>query len=242
MYSPKAGKQTAIDKSCNLRERCRTEERNNPRTSPQQSDCLSQTSGHFGNRQKTSQPLDPFLAERSVASWKRQAWRAGSVNREVRNLRRGWAGAAPRSAPQPVTSWSCATIAWTSAVFGRTLSVSHHLPSLGRLPPCGWSGRPSSSWSRHSPVTASPLRCRTGLSAGCRGSGRPTPWSPQGGLLPAGTCWTLWQIGRGLQRHWKGIGGRGLFVPQLTYLGSSWEQGSQTRANLRTSSVSLKTT
>ena len=34
MYSPKAGKQTAIDKFCNLLERCRTAERNNQRTSP----------------------------------------------------------------------------------------------------------------------------------------------------------------------------------------------------------------
>ena len=48
---------------------------------------------------------------------------------------------------------------------------------------------------RHSSVTASPLRCRTGLSVGRRGMGRPPPWCPQGGLLPAGTRWTLWQTG-----------------------------------------------
>ena len=36
---------------------------------------------------------------------------------------------------------------------------------------------------RHSSVTASPLRCRTGLSVGRRGSGRPPPWCPQGGLF-----------------------------------------------------------
>ena len=46
---------------------------------------------------------------------------------------------------------------------------------------------------RHSSVTASPLRCRTGLSVGRRGSGRAAPWCPQGGLLPAGTCWTRLQ-------------------------------------------------
>ena len=33
MYSPKAGKQTAINKFCNLRERCRTAERSNQGTS-----------------------------------------------------------------------------------------------------------------------------------------------------------------------------------------------------------------
>ena len=51
---------------------------------------------------------------------------------------------------------------------------------------------------------------------GRRGSGRPPPWCPQGGLLPAGTCWTLLADWWGLQRHCGGIGGRGLFGPQLT--------------------------
>ena len=30
---------------------------------------------------------------------------------------------------------------------------------------------------------------------GRRGSGRPPPWCPQGGFLPASTYWTLWQTG-----------------------------------------------
>ena len=81
---------------------------------------------------------------------------------------------------------------------------------------------------RHSSVTASPLRSRTALLVGRRGSGRPPPWCPQGGLCArrheAGHVseQTAW----GLQRHYGGIGGRGLFAPQLTYPGSSWEQGS----------------
>ena len=64
----------------------------------------------------------------------------------------------------------------------------------GSPAPCGWSGRPSPSWS---PLLGGrqPLRCRSGLSVGRSTSGRPPPWCPQGGLLPAGTRWTLWQTG-----------------------------------------------
>ena len=64
----------------------------------------------------------------------------------------------------------------------------------GSLASCGWSGRPSPSWS---PLLGGrqPLRCQSGLAVGRRGSGRPPPWCRHGGLLPAGTCWTLWQIG-----------------------------------------------
>ena len=47
--------------------------------------------------------------------------------------------------PRPVSSWRATALAWTGALFGRSPSVSHHLPSLGRLPLRGWSGRPSSS-------------------------------------------------------------------------------------------------
>ena len=47
---------------------------------------------------------------------------------------------------------------------------------------------------RHSLVAARPLRCRSGLSAGRGGSGRPPPWCPQGGLLPASAC--LSSVGR----------------------------------------------
>ena len=46
-------------------------------------------------------------------------------------------GVAPRSAPQPDGSWISATLAWTSALFRRTLPENHHLPSLGRLHPAG---------------------------------------------------------------------------------------------------------
>ena len=44
---------------------------------------------------------------------------------------------------------------------------------------------------RHSSVAAS--RCAAGLDFVFRRStsGRPPPWCPQGGLLPAGSCWTL---------------------------------------------------
>ena len=38
-------------------------------------------------------------------------------------------GVAPHLPPQPVSSWRPTTIVWTCAFFGRTLSVSHHLPS-----------------------------------------------------------------------------------------------------------------
>ena len=75
------------------------------------------------------------------------------------------------------------------------VAVAQHLHSLSS---CLWVACSSSGSQvarrlpgRHSSVTASPLRCRTGLLAGRRGSGRPPPWCPEGGLLPVGTCWTL---------------------------------------------------
>ena len=52
------------------------------------------------------------------------------------------------------------TVAWTGALFGRTLSVPHHLPSLGRLPPAG--GQVARRLpGRHSSVAAS--RCAASL-------------------------------------------------------------------------------
>ena len=107
----------------------------------------------------------------------------------------------------------------------RTLSVSHHLPSLGRLLLSG-SQVARRLPGRHSSVTASPLRCRTGLSRGAQRLGKtatlvPSRWSfARRHMLDTLADW------RGLQRLCGGKGGRGLFAPQLTYPGSSWEQGS----------------
>ena len=113
--------------------------------------------------------------------------------KEVCSLRGGWARVNLTRLPWPVSSWSATTHVWTSATFGCTVRI-HHLPSLGRQPPAG--GQVAHRLpGRHSSVTASLLRCWTGLSVGRRGSGRPPPWCPQGGLLPAGTCWTLRQTG-----------------------------------------------
>ena len=92
--------------------------------------------------------------------------------KEVCSLRRGWAGGSASSQP----------------VFGRTLSVSHHLPSLGRFP-LSLGNRPSSG--RHSSVAASPLRCRTGLAVGRRGSGRPPPGVLRWSFCPQAQAWTL---------------------------------------------------
>ena len=113
---------------------------------------------------------------------------------ELRNLRRGWAGGSASLSSPAVDSWSATAIAWTGPSSQVASSVSHHLPSLGRPLLHGLPGRPSSSWS---PLFGGrqPLRCRSGLSVGRSTSGRPPPWCPQDGLLPAGTCWTLWQIG-----------------------------------------------
>ena len=105
--------------------------------------------------------------------------------KEVHNLRRGWSGGGA-SLSSPARR--------TSALFGRTLSVSNHLPSLGRLPL-----RVVRSLVVFLVATPRwpPVRCAAGLVflVGRRGPGRPPPWCPHGGLLPAGTCWTLWQIG-----------------------------------------------
>ena len=46
----------------------------------------------------------------------------------------GWARGNLTRLPRPVSPWSATALAGTSAHFGRALSVSHHLPSLGRLP------------------------------------------------------------------------------------------------------------
>ena len=138
---------------------------------------------------------------------------------------RGWAGSNFTRLPRPVSSWRATALAWTAPPLGSP----HPYPTICRL----WVACSSVGGQvarrlpgRHSSVTASPLRCRTGLSVGRRGTGRPPP------LVPS-----RWSFARrhsldtladwwGLQRHCGGIGGRGLFAPQLTYPGSSWEQGS----------------
>ena len=137
---------------------------------------------------------------------------------------RGWAGGNLTRLPRPVSSWRATALAWTGSSRVAS-SVSHHLPSLGRPPLRGWSGRPSSS--------RSPL-------FGDRQSAALPDWSfcgAQGNGKTATLVPSRWSFARrhsldtladwwGLQRHCGGIGGRGLFAPQLTYPGSSWEQGS----------------
>ena len=98
-------------------------------------------------------------------------------------------GVAPHSAPQPVGSWTPTTIAWTSALFGHTLSVSHTLLCLAR-----WVARSSVGGQvarrlpgRHSSVAARPrrcksVRCRSGLFIGAQYLGKtatlvPSRWS-----------------------------------------------------------------
>ena len=63
-------------------------------------------------------------------------------------------GVVPHSAPQPASSWRTTTIAWTSTLFRRTLSVSHHLPSLGRLPPVRCTARLVLLWAQRLGKTA----------------------------------------------------------------------------------------
>ena len=108
---------------------------------------------------------------------------------------------------------------------GCTLSVSRHLPPLGRLLP---------AWVVRSPVVflvatpqwppAAALPVWTFCGAQYLGKIAtlvPSRWSfARRHMLDTLADW------RGLQRHCGGIGGRGLFAPQLTYPGSSWEQGS----------------
>ena len=145
--------------------------------------------------------------------------------KEFCNLRRGWAGGNLTRLPRLVSSWRATTIAWTGA-FSRAHSV--------RIPPSAVSGSPAPLRVVRSPVAF--------LVA--------TPRWPPAAALPVwtfcgaqylGKTATLvpsrWSFARrhrldtladwwGLQRHCGGIGGRGLFAPQLTYPRSSWEQGS----------------
>ena len=213
MYSPKTGKQTSIDKFCNLRERCRTAERNNQRTSPQQSDCLPKTFGHLWEPSKTSQPLNSFLASQTLLRIAERS--VASVTSEEAGL-----GVAPHSAPQPVSSWRTTTIAWTSALFGRTPSVSHHLPSRGRLLPAG--GQVARRLpGRHSSVTASPLPDWT--SCGAQRVGKTATWCPQVAFCPLGHAGRIVGTATPLREH-RRLGQ--CFAPQLTYPASSWEQES----------------
>ena len=124
----------------------------------------------------------------------RQPSRRQDAVKELRNLRRGWArGNASLSSPARKFVENdndrldkCPLRAHSARIPPSAVS--------GSPAPCGWSGRPSPSWS---PLLGGrqPLRCQSGLSVGRSTSGRPPPWCPQGGLLPAGTCWTLWHIG-----------------------------------------------
>ena len=140
--------------------------------------------------------------------------------RALRNARQGCGAVELRSLgrlgqdnltrlPRPVTSWSATALAWTSALFGRTLSVSHHPPSLGRLLPAG--GQVARRLPGHqSSVAASPLRCWTGLLEGRSTSGGPFPRKHVQDTLA--DCW-------GLQRRPGQC-----FAPQLTNPESSWDR------------------
>ena len=80
---------------------------------------------------------------------------------------------------------------------------------------------------RHSLVAARPLRCRSGLSVGRRGSGRPPPWCPQVVFCPQGVDTSLEQcVGRlnhdrTTERHWQGLGSHRATVPKGVPCGSS---------------------
>ena len=94
--------------------------------------------------------------------------------KEVCNLRRGWAGGSASLSLPARGFLEFGNDRLDRCLFGRTPSMSHHLPSLGRLRRAG--GQVVHRLpGRHSSVAASPLRCRTGLSVGHRGSGRSPP-------------------------------------------------------------------
>ena len=140
--------------------------------------------------------------------------------KEIRNLRRCWAGSSASLGSPASTSWSATALAWTSALFGRTLSVSRHLPSLGRLPPR----------KVRSPVVFlvatrrwPPVRCAAELVLLWGAEAREDRHL---GALKVVFCPQAQADWWGLQRHCGCMGGRGLFAPRLTYPGSSREQGS----------------
>ena len=96
--------------------------------------------------------------------------------------------------PPPATG--CVTVKFHSVcaprLFEAAVARTHTLLFLAR-----WVARSSVGSrvarrlpGRHPLVAARPLRCWPTLSVVRRGSGRPPHWWPQGGLLPAGTCWT----------------------------------------------------
>ena len=147
--------------------------------------------------------------------------------KEFCNLRRGWAGGNLTRLPRPVSSWRATALAWTGPSSRVASSVSHHLPPLGRLPPARVVRSPVAflvATPRWPPAAALPVW----TFCGAQPAGRPPPWCPQGGFCPQAQSAALDTLADwwGLQRHCGGIGGRGLFAPQLTYPGSSWEQGS----------------
>ena len=141
----------------------------------------------------------PMMTTASIVRWpsrRHQACRVEGEKLETRNLRRGWAGSSASLSSPARKIVENDNDRLDRCSLGCTLSVSHHPPSLGRLPPAdGQVARRLPG--RHSSVTASPLRCRTGLSVGRRGTGRPLPWCPQVVFLPASTCWT-----RTSRRRW----------------------------------------
>ena len=127
--------------------------------------------------------------------------------KEVRNLGRGldW-GVAPHLAPQLVTSWSATALAWT----GPSFKSPRPFPTICRL----WVA--CTLRVVRSPVTFlvatlrwPPVRCLVS----------------SGGLLPAGTCWTLWQIvvtATPLRGHrWPGPGGHTPFLWPITLMSAS---------------------
>ena len=137
----------------------------------------------------------------------------------------GWAGGNFTRLPRPVTSCSATALAWTGPSSRVASSVSHHLPSLGRPLLRGWPGRPSPSWSSLFDDRQPAALPDRSFSWGAEPRKTATLVPSRGSFARRHMLDTLadWW---GLQRHCGGIGGRGLFTPQLTCPGSSWEQGS----------------
>ena len=89
----------------------------------------------------------------------------------------------------PVTTWSTTRNTFTTHPSGAI--------ALGRLLLCGYTGRPSPSWSPLLGGRQTAALPDWSFLAGRRGSGRPPPWCPQVVFLPEGTCWThgrLWRV------------------------------------------------
>ena len=145
--------------------------------------------------------------------------------KEVCSLRRGWAGGSASLSSPARNIVECDSARLDGPLFSGRLI---------RIPPSAVSGSPAPLRVARSPVVflvatlrwppAAALPVWTFCGAQYLGKTAtlvPSRWSfARRHMLDTLADW------RGLQRHCGGIGGRGLFAPQLTYPRSSWEQGS----------------